>query len=240
MENYLINYLNKRLGEYWKTQIPGIKTAGPLITITREVGCGGLSISKQLAEELDKTFICKKWQVISKEVLNESAHELKVAPEKVSRLFTSNEHFTFDEILAAFTDKYYKSNRVILKTVREVIRNFAVDGYCIIVGRAGHIIAADVENSLHIRLTAPLQWRISRIAENKNFSADEAVRYIKETEEERDIFRKYFTKDKKNEGSIDLVINVSRFTPEQIVRIIVQSFVLKCIPENIRANVPFV
>ncbi len=239
MENTLLNYMNKRFGELGKKQVPGTKVAGPVITISREVGCGGLKLSRKLAEELNQGGFCKQWQVISKEVLSESANELKVAPEKVSRLFISNEHFTFDEILAAFTDKYYKSNRVILKTVREVIRNFAIDGCCIIVGRAGHIIASDIENALHLRFTAPLEWRVDSISTSKNISRAEALKFIQETEKERDIFRRQFVKRKGVEENFDLVIDVSRFTSDQIVKLIKASFEIKGIPERMRKKAAY-
>ncbi len=239
MESNLLNYMNKRLDESHKKQGSGAKTDGPVITISREVGCGGLSISRKLAEELNKTVFCKKWTVISKEILKESANELKVVPEKVMRLFKAEGHFTFDEILAAFTDKYYKSNRVILKTVREVIRNMAIDGCCIILGRGGHIITSDLTNALHIRLVAPLPWRIKRIAEKRGISEAEAAKYIRVTEEERDIFRKYFMKDKNAVENIDLVIDISRFPADSVVKLIIASFELKGIPETIKSKVPF-
>lgn len=236
MKNYLINYLNKRMDEL-KEKNPFTKPTGPVITISREVGCGGLQISHQLAAELNKTVYCKKWQVISKEVLSESAHELQVAPEKVKRLMKS-ERFTFEDILAAFNDKYYKSNRVIMKTVREVIRNFAEDGCCIILGRGGHIIAGDLKNALHVRLIAPFDWRVSQLTARKELSDAEAFQYIKDTDAERDNLHKYFLKDKNAEENYDLVIDVSRFPPGMVARLISHAFECKGIPENMK-KIPY-
>ncbi|MGV8092632.1 MAG: AAA family ATPase [Mangrovibacterium sp.] len=237
MKNYLVNYLNKRMEEDGQT--PYVKTPGPVITISREVGCGGLQVSHLLAAEMNKIVYCKRWQVISKEILNESAQELQVAPEKVERLLKLNEHFTFDEILSAFTDKYYKSNRVILNTVREVIHNFAIEGYCIILGRASHIIASDIRNALHIRLVAPTDWRVSRISASKGFSRAEALQYIKETDIERDNLRKCFLKDKNAEDNYDLVIDVSRFSEDMVVRLIAQAFELRGIGEENLKKFPY-
>ncbi len=232
MKNNLLSYLNKRMEEAEKEQTPFVKPAGPVITISREVGCGGLQISRQLAEELNKYAYCGKWQVVSKEILSESAQGLQVAPEKVERLMKLDQHFAFDEILAAFTDKYYKSNRVIMKTVREVIRNFAVDGCCIILGRGGHIIAGDIKNALHIRLIAPLDWRVNRISESRGLPHAEALQYVKETDQERDLLHKYFLKDKTAEENYDLVVDVSRFSKSMVVRLISYAFQCKCVPDN--------
>ncbi len=239
MENTLLNYMNRRLGES-KIPIPKSKSVqGPVITISREVGCGGIKLGNLMLEELNKCVLCKQWQVISKEVLNASANELKIKPEKIDRLFASHEHFTFDEVLSAFSDKYYKSNRTIVKTVREVIRNFAIDGCCIIVGRAGHLIASDVKNALHIRLVAPLEWRIQSISARKNLNHSDALKYIQNTEKERELFREHFKTNKKEDEHFDLTIDVSAFDEESLAKLILSAFELKGIPEQLKRAVPY-
>ncbi|PTN09762.1 AAA family ATPase [Mangrovibacterium marinum] len=239
MHNTLLSYMNKRLGEDAQKSGPRFKTAGPVITISREVGCGGILVAKQLAEELNKSVFCKQWQVISKEVLSQSAKELKVKQEKVDRLLSSSEKFTFDEILSAFSEKYYKSNRVIMKTVREVIYSFASDGCCIIVGRAGHLIADDIDNALHVRLTAPTRWRVDSIAARKQMNKSGALKYIQDIEKERIVFRDYFRKNKNEEEQFDVTIDVSRFDTDQVIKLIMAAFELRGIPDRMKKNVPY-
>lgn len=219
-----------------KKKTPYIKTPGPVITISRQTGCGGLQISHQLASELNKAVVYKTWQVMSKEVLNESAQELKLAPEKVERLLKVNEHFAFEEILSAFTDKYYKSNRAILKTVREVIRNFAVEGYCIILGRGGNIIAGDIKNALHIRLVAPIDWRVNRLCSIRGLPRAETLQYVKDTDMEREHLHKCFLNEKNTDENYDLVIDVSRFSTNMVVKLIVHAFECKEIAENMKKS----
>ncbi len=202
MENSLLNYMNKRFGEISPVRRKESHIAGPVITISRQVGCGGVKIAHNLAEALNEFVICKKWQVISKEVLHESARQLELDPRKVNRLFTPDEHSTFDEILEAFNAKMYKSDRMILKTVKEVIKGFAVDGCCIIVGRAGHIIAKDIEHSLHVRLEAPLDWRIEKIASRNNISTDEAIKFISETEKKTGNFSQALPQQKASRRNV--------------------------------------
>ena len=239
MENSLLNYMNKRFGETARQTHHGHQVAGPVITISREVGCGGLKVARKLAETLNEFIICKKWQVISKEVLQESAKELKLDPAKVNRLFSPNERFTFDEILEAFNAKLYKSDRVILKAVKEVIRGFAVDGCCIIVGRAGNIIARDIDYSMHIRLEAPLDWRIEKIASKKNISQDEARAYIIEVEKKREVFRRHYLDKKNPEYHFDMVINVSKFKFEKIIQLIKTAIELKGVTEIYQTKVSY-
>lgn len=239
MENTLLNYMNRRFGEQLRKPEQSVKPAGPVITISREVGCGGLNLAQLLADELNKSVYCKRWQVVSKEVLSASAHELKLTPSKINRLFSTSEHSTFDEILSAFTEKYYKSSKTITKTVRDVIRNYAKDGCCIIVGRAGHLIAADLENALHLRLIAPLAWRIDSIAERKNMSKAEAKKYIEETEKEREIFRQHFQIPHDDVNRFDLTIDVTRFNQSSLVKLIVAAFEMRGVPERFRKSAPY-
>ncbi|MGD9556080.1 MAG: AAA family ATPase [Mangrovibacterium sp.] len=234
MKNYLLSYLNKRMEEEENEKVPYVKPPGPVITISRQVGCGGLQISKLLEDEMNKQHHGEKWKVISKEILSESAQELKIAPEKVERLLKLDKHFAFDEILSAFTDKYYKSNRVILKTVGEVIRNFAEDGCCIILGRAGHILAADIVHALHIRLVAPVEWRTERLSGIRGFSHEQALQYIRETDLERENLHKYFRTPKCTGENYDLVIDVSRFSTEKVVSLISFAFASKGIDEHFK------
>lgn len=239
MENSLLNYMNKRIGDHVKELQQKPKVPGPVITISREVGCGGLKLARMLSDALNEFVFCKKWQVISKEVLHESARELKVDPQKVNRLFSPNERYTFDEILDAFNAKNYKSDRVILRTVKDVIKGFAHDGCSIIVGRAGHIIANDVEYSLHVRLEAPMEWRIERIIEKQKVSHDEAYNFIIETEKKRGTFRKYYLNKKEEEPKFDLVINVSKFSEENTIQMIKKAVELKGITKKFSSSIPF-
>lgn len=239
MKNSLLSYMNKRFGEVAKKNHHTAQLPGPVITISREVGCGGSKIARKLANSLNEFIICKRWQVISKEVLQNSAKELKLEQHKVDRLFSQTEHSTFDEILEAFNVKTYKSDRVILKTVKDVIHGFAEDGCCIIIGRAGHFIVKDIEHALHVRLEAPLDWRIRKIASNKNISQKQAHSLIVKTEKARDAFRKHYMREGITNEHFDLVINVSNFEPNQIAQLVKAAVELKGITESFRSTVSY-
>lgn len=148
MNNTLMVYLNKRMHQNDPKYLQVNKLPGPVICISREVGCGGVAIAGLLANELDKLSFCKKWKVISKEILEESARELNMAPTKLKNLLKEGDRGMIDNILTAFSEKRYKSDKKINNTLIDLISSFANDGYCIIVGRAGHVIAREIEKSL--------------------------------------------------------------------------------------------
>lgn len=220
MRNSLMIYLNKRLSEDNDTKIKS-SVAGPVITISREVGCNGLKFARLLANRLNTHKLSSDWRVLSKEVFYESARELNMEPERIRKTFKKSEKYVFEEIIKAFNDKNYKSERKIIKTVADVVLSFAIDGFCIIVGRAGHIIAKDIKNALHIRLVAPLDYRIKNIMENNRLNREEAILFIEKVEKERMAFRKAIGGEKTQQTELfDISINRAMFSDEEIVDIV--------------------
>lgn len=188
MKNSLLAYLNKRMqSEAVSSQ--NERPPGPVITISREVGCSGLAVAESLANKLKEKYPGHDWKVLSKEIFHQSAMELDLDPARVSRVYKQVDRTSFDEVLNAFHEKKYKSDKKVRKTVRDVIRSFAEDGYCIIVGRASNVIAADIRNALHVRIVAPLEYRTQSIMQKNMLSRHEALRFIEQVEKERIAYR---------------------------------------------------
>jgi len=220
MNNTLLTYLNKRLHQN-DLKYPSANTQpGPVICISREVGCGGVAMAKLLAAELDKLTFCKKWKVLSKEILEESARELNMETSKLRNIMKEADRGAFDDILSAFSEKRYKSDRKINKTIIELISSFANEGHYIIVGRAGHIIARDIEKSLFIKLTAPHDWRVKQIMEKNYLNMREAIDFIDKTEKERLSFIKRIATEINVEVDFDLTINLSKLTTNDAIDLI--------------------
>ena len=68
MGNSLMNYLNSRLKEAKAREYGNMNEAGPVITISREVGCNGLVLARLIAERLNKNLAKGSWNVLSKEI----------------------------------------------------------------------------------------------------------------------------------------------------------------------------
>lgn len=223
MGNSLMNYLDKRLKEGVSVDKSYVVTDGPVITISREVGCNGIKLANMLAAKLNRQQANYGWKVLSKEVFYKSAKELDLEPEKVRQIFKKTDKYTFEQILKAFGDKRYKSEVKIVNTVRDVVHSLAQDGHNIIVGRASHIIAKDIKNALHIRLTAPLNYRIVNIMKNNGLNKTDAIAFIAKVETERLTFRKTLKAGTLQEELFDLTINRWSFSTEQIVELILKA-----------------
>ena len=238
MNNTMMVYLNKRMHQHDPKYQSTNTEPGPVICISREVGCGGVNFARMLAAELDKQAICKKWKVLSKEILEESARELDMDPNKLRSILKEGDRGLFDDILNAFSEKRYKSEKKISKTMVDLISTFAKDGYCIIVGRAGHIISRDIKKSLLVRLTAPLDWRTKQIMEKNKLNIREALEFIDKTEKERSNLRKHIAGDQGKEDEYDLTINLSKFhSTEDIIALIRFAAQTKGLLENVKSKV---
>lgn len=220
MSNLLLSYLSKRMTETEVVQKSVMPVAGPVITFSREVGCNGVKLANLIVARLNAKHPDSNWKVISKEVFHESARELKMDPEQVRKSMQQSEKFTFEEMIKAFYDKHYKSELTIGKTMKRVILQIATDGHCIIVGRAGHIIANNIKNALHIRLIAPLDYRINTIMHNNHLTREEAIHFINRVEKERFAFRKAILKQNPATEIFDITLNRAAFSDEEIIDLI--------------------
>lgn len=219
MSNLLLTYLNKRMTGEEVAKMSKTKSAGPVITISREVGCNGVKLANLIASRLNSRNPESSWKVISKEVFEQSAIELKMEPEQVRKTLQS-ETFVFEDMIKAFSDKNYKSNLTIGNTMKRVILHIATEGNCIIVGRAGHIIASGIKNALHIRLVATLDYRINTIMQNNHLNREESIKFINRVENERIAFRRAILKDHPENELFDIAFNRASFSDEDMVELI--------------------
>ncbi len=237
MNNTMMIYLNKRLHQHDPKYLSANVQPGPVICISREVGCGGVNIARMLAAELDKQGLCKKWKILSKEIILESARELDMDPGKLKNFLKEGDRKLFDDILSAFSEKRFKSDRKISKTMIDLVSSFANDGHCIIVGRAGHVIARNIEKSLLIKLTAPIDWRAKQIMEKNNLNLRAALEFIDKTEKERENFRKHIAGENSGTDEFDLTINLSRISTSDAIQFIRSAAQLKGFFETNKSKV---
>lgn len=233
MNDVFHEYMSKRLNEITFSDYH--KEAGPILTISRAAGCTANQIAKKIANKINAA-TNKKWEVINKEILQESAKELQLKPRKLKEIYKNQERSLMDEIAQAFISNTYQIERKLRKTIVDVILRFAFEGNKIIVGRASNIICSGIKKSLHIRIDAPLEWRIQNIMQSKNFNKDQALIYITNTEKNRADFRKSVKGKKVICEDFDLTINQTKFSDEEIIEIIFNTLIIK---EIIKASPDF-
>lgn len=218
------NLFEKYFSEILSEKQPPQVATGPFISISRDFGCLANPIAKKLAAELTRRNrakgIDREWKWLNKQILEESAKALNVSPSKIKYIFQSQRKTMIDEIVGALSTRYYKSDKKIRNTIIEVIRTIARSGDVIIVGRGGVAFAKDNPDSVHIKLTAPIEWRVKQIQRNYNKTDSEALMYVLDVDQERKFLVDSFMGYETDMSIFDMVFNRSTMSEEEIVSII--------------------
>lgn len=227
MENYKEEYAWQRTFHKYFTDILlekpiERKEPGPYVSISRDFGCMANPIAKKLASELTRINknkgIRKDWKWINKEILKHSANELGLKPSEIVYVFRAQQKTTMDEIVTALSSRYYQSDRKIRKTIIAVIRRLLSYGNIVIVGRGGVAFRKDIPRSVHIKLKAPIDWRINKVSKNYSLSLQQAKKYILEVDKERQNLINTFIGKPSDETIFDIILNRSTMTEAQIVK----------------------
>jgi len=220
MENLFLKYMTERNLNETRKQF----SAGPVITISRECGCGASSVADKLTNRIN-TMISdpvKKWKWVNKEILNRASEDLKVNPQHVlEHLEAGNTNF-FDDFVASFTEKYYVHDTKIRKVIEEVVRHIAIQGKVVIVGRGSEALTIDIPLSLKVKLYAPLNWRVSEVSERAKIPREEAQKMVEKTDAQRAKFRDSLLEKNHNVLANDIEFNCAKFTQDEIVEVILK------------------
>ncbi len=223
MDNIFINYMNQRFQLRNLSDMPDNPPdkaeKGPVVTISREVGCSGDEFARFLAQRINNHFNLagKKsaWKWVNKQILFESADQLDIDVSKIKYIFKAEKKGFMDEIVGALASRYYKNDRLIRKTIKKVVDRLAWQGNIIIVGRGGVAYTRDVTKSLHIKLMAPLRWRINNISNKHEISYADAEIYVNEVDEKRKQLVDIFMECKTSDCIFDIILNCQTMETEE-------------------------
>jgi len=194
---------------------------GPVVTISRDYGCPAKRLAETLSSFLNQielqNYSKYRWQWISKEILDNSAKELNLKPNMVREVANKDEDGLVEDIVKSLSHKGYPGDIKIKKTIGQVIRSFAEQGHVIIVGRGGVSITRHIKNSLHIRIQAPLEWRINDVSKKQMISLSEARKKIQHIDAQRTLIREYFEGTKVDNNSFDIIFNYMTLDEEDII-----------------------
>ncbi len=189
----------------------------PVITISRQLGCPAKPIAKELVSLINKQ-AKDKWASVSKEILQESASKLGVPASDLKYFFKYNEQGLLGGILSTIS-KFYLSDISASKAVKRAIVSIAEKGNVVIIGRGGAAICRDMKNSLHIRLSAPIEWRLQKVMKFYQMKEKEALKFLKDYDRKRIHFIMQFLKEKEEPSILfDIYYNCSRLSIEEIAR----------------------
>jgi len=199
-----------------------------VITINRELGSGGHTVGRLLAEKLGVPYYDKALTKPLEEKFNMKADEIE-------RLKGNNRSWWQDikRVLilgeeAANSFDYYDEGKkelvtseAVLKAETEILQSIAIEESCVIAGRSAFFALNGYPNSLNILIQASMEYRLNRIMNKRGISEKEAKKVIDEVDKSREEYLKnnaYTSRyDTRN---YDLVIKMDGKTEEDAVKVI--------------------
>jgi CMP/dCMP kinase len=179
-------------------------TAMRVITVSREYGAGGGEAGRRLAEALG-------WELLDRELLHQAAAVEHVPDADLERL---------DEQALGLADRFrlHPRHQKYTHGLTEAVRRAVARGNVVLVGRGTRQLVGDAEGAFHLRLVAPREWRVSRMAEREGWSREQALSRCTEVDRTRDRFMRYFFGAAASRPEeYDLTVNAGRVPPEDVV-----------------------
>ena len=200
-----------------------------VITISREVGSGGRTIGRALAEKLGVRFC-------DKNLINSLVEKFDLSAKNIEMIKGQKKNWLAD-ILQRITPVPHAgalgstgqefapavTNDELFRAESEILKEIAAQESCVIAGRSGFFILKDCPNKLDILIRSSLSNRISRIVEKQNVSREEAERIVERVDAQRENFvRRYTDTSRYDARNYDLVLNVDGLTVDEAVDIILK------------------
>ena len=191
---------------------PKKSLVGPVITVSRQMGCGAEAIVQRIAKELGLTLY--SWEIV--EQIAKDAH---VSEQVVATLDEKNQS-ALNDWLAAFEGDRGLSSYRYWECLRKVVFAIAAHGNAVILGRGGNFLLP-LGKKLGLCLVAPLDVRVRNVIEKLGLSEKQAREHIAKTEHEhRLLVREYFLTDIGDATHYHITINTALVKPETIVEIV--------------------
>jgi cytidylate kinase len=180
-----------------------------VLTASRELGAGGTTILPAVAQ-------CLGLRLLGRELLEEEAVRLGVPAAELKPL---------DERPSGVWRRLSKATlvRSSVQTLATLMHEHAARGNVLLVGRGGNHLLRDVPTAVHVRLVAPLPFRVRRVMRHQWMREAVALNMIAESDAERRSYAEaQFATDWADPLEYDWTVNGSR-PADQVVDLIARA-----------------
>ena len=199
-----------------------------VITINRELGSGGRTVGRILAEKLGVPYYDKALTKPLEEKFN-------MTSEQIERLKGNNRSWWEDikRVLilgedAANSSDYYDEKKkklvtseAVLKAEKEILQDIAIEESCVIAGRSAFYVMNGFPNRLNVLIQASMEFRLNRIMTKRGISEKEAKKIIDEVDASREEYLKNNARTSRYDTrNYDLVIKMDGKTEEEAANVI--------------------
>ena len=204
-----------------------------VITINRELGSGGRTVGRKLAEKLSVPFY-------DKALIKALEEKYRLTVEEIEKLKGVNHNWwtEFKRVMGVGGDvsnsaRYYQASpdqeptllttEEIFNAEQEILKGIAQEESCVIAGRSGFFVFRKHPNHLSILIQASMDFRQDRVARKQGITPDEARKIIDNVDKMRENYVNKYTKTSRYDThNYDLVISSDGKTEDQIVSLILK------------------
>jgi cytidylate kinase len=186
---------------------------GPYLLISREKGAGGSAVGQLAGKRLG-------WQVFNKEIVDAIAQKANVRRELIESL-DERDRATIRDVVSRFLSPQPVGTAGYLATLREILLTLGHHGDVVIVGRGAQYVLPS-RFGLRLRMVAPIEVRVRRIATEGSMSLKAARVEVERSDRERArLARRHFGQDGRDPLNYDVIINTAELTVEAATEVVV-------------------
>ena len=196
-----------------------------IITISREFGAAGGEVAQRLANALG-------WTLVDNELIDEVAKRAGLEPEEVAEREERAPSFIerLTRTLASAMPEFVApeggtlpdtTEERLVKVTEGTVSDLAGHENIVLVGRAAAAVLASRPGAIHVKVVAPRQERIARIAARKGVDLKEAEKQVNDSDGNRARYHKqYYQREWKDASNYHLVVNTGKVGVEGAVELI--------------------
>ncbi|QDS92205.1 cytidylate kinase [Roseimaritima multifibrata] len=190
-------------------------SVGPYLMLSRETGAAGSEIAQLVGQQLH-------WDVLDKEIIDYMAEHYGTSRSLIEVVDEKHSSWLGD-IFNSWIDGNGFSSAAYMNRLNRLFLLAAHHGRVVIVGRGSRYLLPR-EGGLSIRIVAPLNYRIARIAAERQIGPKEARKFVEHSDKEQAAFIKdHFHHQCADPHEYDLVINMENRTPQDAADFIAEA-----------------
>jgi cytidylate kinase len=162
------------------------------------------------------------WRCYDRQIVDYVARDLQVAERVITSLDENTRGYIEAWAVSYMSGKHLETTEYARHLVR-VVRALVQHGPCVIVGRGAYLILKSVKDrGLAVRVMAPFEVRVARVAEANNISHEKAQEQVRDSDHSRsEYLRSVFGRYADDPLQFDLVINTEVLDVPQTADVIV-------------------
>ncbi len=214
----MLSELKRRLEEEGHRPAPALVDGvvyGPCLLVSRSCGSGGRSLAGVVGQRLG-------WWVVDREIVEEISVRSHVRTRLVESV-DARVRSKWSSGVAWLAEGIGLSPSEYLEQLRQVILALGHHGDVVIMGRGAQYILPS-RGMLRLRVVAPLEVRVQRIADREHVSVEQARRWVRVRDTERDEYlRRTFARDAACAEDYDVVVNTGELEMERAADVVVSA-----------------